>query len=201
MKVLCLTSSILDDFSISNGLVKEVMSHLKSKNSHLTITEKHLGEQPPAHLTAAVLTAIRSGDIHHLTEQQKQVYQEILHAIDELKTADMIIIGAPMYNLSVSSGLKTWIDQICQAGLTFSYTENGPKGLVNNKPVIIVSTRGGMYSMAPYNALDHQESYLQAILGLVGITDIKFIRAEGVNISPEMKEQALKQARLDILSL
>lgn len=201
MNVLCLTSSILNDFSTSNGLVQDLLAHVKAQNHNVTVTSRHLGEQPPAHLTLAVLNAIRSKDTSELTAEQKQVYQEILTSIDELKSADMVIIGAPMYNLSVSSGLKTWIDQICQAGLTFSYTENGPKGLVNDKPVIIVSTRGGIYSTAPYDALDHQESYLKAILGLVGLTNVKFIRAEGVNISPEMKEQAVKQAKLDISTL
>lgn len=201
MKILCLTSSILNDFSVSNALVKDVVSHFKAKYHDVTVIEKNLGENPPAHLSLAVATAVRTKDLSPLNDIQKQEYQEILTAIDELKTADLVVIGAPMYNLSVSSGLKTWIDQICQAGLTFKYTEQGPQGLVNDKPVIVVSSRGGIYSEPPYSAFDHQEPYIKGILGLVGISNVQFIRAEGTNISPEIKEQAIAKAKQQITTL
>lgn len=201
MKILCLTSSILNDFSVSNALVKDLVDHLKAKYGDVSIIEKNLGENPPAHLTLDVMTAIRTNDLSKLTKEQATAYQQILTAIEELKSADMVIIGSPMYNLSVSSGLKNWIDQICQAGLTFKYTEKGPQGLVNNKPTFIVSSRGGIYSSAPYDVLDHQEPYLKSVLALIGITDVTVIRAEGTNISPEMKEQAIAQAKQQIAAL
>ncbi|WP_392561425.1 NAD(P)H-dependent oxidoreductase [Orbus sturtevantii] len=198
MKILCLKSSILNDFSTSNLLINELIDHLKANNKDVSVIERELGINPPAHLTLDVLTAIRTHDISKLTDKQKNNYDEILTSIEQLKSADLVIIGSPMHNLSISSGLKTWIDQICQAGLTFSYTEQGPKGLVDDKPVIIVSSRGGIYSTPPLDVLDHQEPYLKAIFGLIGITNIKYIRAEGTNISEELKDKAIAQAKYEI---
>ncbi|WP_392563350.1 NAD(P)H-dependent oxidoreductase [Orbus wheelerorum] len=198
MNILCLKSSILNNFSTSNLLIDELINHIKTKNNTISIVERDLGNHPPAHITLDVITAIRTQDTSKLTNEQKNIYNEILTSIEQLKSADLVIIGSPMHNLGISSGLKTWIDQICQAGLTFSYTEQGPKGLVNNKPVIIVSSRGGIYSTPPLDAIDHQEPYLKAVLGLIGLTDIKYIRAEGINISEELKNKAIEQAKQEI---
>lgn len=201
MKVLALKSSILGDFSVSNLLVNEMIQQIKSKHPSVEVIEKDLGINPPAHLSLPVVTSIRTKDVTSLTEQQKQEYQDILTNIQDLKDADMVLIGSPMYNLSVSGGLKAWIDQICQAGLTFKYTEQGPQGLVNDKPVIIASSRGGIYSEGPAVAFDHQEPYLKAVLGLVGISNVTIIRAEGTNINEEMKQNAITQAKIAIKQL
>jgi len=198
MNVLCLKSSILNDFSTSNLLIGELINHIKTQNGMVSIVERDLANNPPAHLTLDVITAIKTQDTSKLTDEQKNIYNEILVSIEQLKSADLVIIGSPMHNLSISSGLKTWVDQICQAGLTFSYTEQGPKGLVNNKPVVIISSRGGIYSAPPLDAIDYQEPYLKAVLGLIGITDIKYIRAEGINISAELKEKAIEKAIREI---
>jgi len=198
MNVLCLKSSILNDFSTSNLLIGELINHIKTQNGMVSIVERDLANNPPAHLTLNVITAIKTQDTSKLTDEQKNIYNEILVSIEQLKSADLVIIGSPMHNLSISSGLKTWVDQICQAGLTFSYTEQGPKGLVNNKPVVIISSRGGTYSAPPLDAIDYQEPYLKAVLGLIGITDIKYIRAEGTNISAELKEKAIEKAIREI---
>lgn len=201
MKILYLTSSILKEFSVSNELSNEIVIHLQQKHPTAIVIKRDLGVNPPAHLSFEVATAIRTNDVIALTQTQKIEYANILESIEQLKEADLIVIGSPMYNLSVSSGLKTWIDQICQAGLTFSYTENGPKGLIENKPVIIASSRGGIYSIPPADAYDHQEPYLRAIFGLIGITNITFIRAEGTNISDQMKQDSLTKAREEIAKL
>lgn len=201
MKVLHIDSSILGDYSVSRLLSKEVIDHIKSTHRDVTVIERDLGAHPPRHLTMAVATAIRGNDTSKLNAEEKADYEAILQSINELKEADIVVIGSPMYNLSVSANLKGWIDQICQAGLTFKYTEKGPQGLVNSKPVIIASARGGIYSQPPANALDHQESLLAGVLGLVGLTDLTFVRAEGVNVSPEQKEIALAAARKVISQL
>jgi FMN-dependent NADH-azoreductase len=100
-----------------------------------------------------------------------------------------------MYNFSIPSQLKAWIDRIAIKGKTFSYSADGPKGLAGGKTVIIASTRGGLYGAdTPMASLDHQESYLSAVFGFFGITDIQFVRAEGLNFSPESKEAAIAQA-------
>ncbi|WP_392566535.1 NAD(P)H-dependent oxidoreductase [Utexia brackfieldae] len=201
MKILSLKSSILREFSVSNSLVDQINVHLKNKYVDVTIIEKDLGQNPPKHLNLAVANAVRTNDTSALTQEQKQEYQAILDAIAELKEADIIVIGAPMYNLTISSNLKTWVDQICQAGLTFSYTAQGPKGLVNNKQVIIASSQGGIYSQPPASHIEHQESYLKAVLGLIGVENIQVIRAEGTNVNEETRQHSLEQAKKTIAQL
>jgi FMN-dependent NADH-azoreductase len=113
-----------------------------------------------------------------------------------------VVIGAPMYNFSVPTQLKAWIDRIAQAGRTFTYTDKGPKGLAGGKTVIVASSRGGMYSTNPAMAgLDHQESYLKTVFGFIGITDVRFVRAEGVAMGDAAKAQALSAADVAIKAL
>lgn len=126
---------------------------------------------------------------------------DIHAAIDELASCDVLIIGAPMINHSVSSGLKTWIDQVCQAGLTFRFSSAGAVGLLKDKPTFIVSTRGGIYCDEAHLALDHQESYLQATLKLMGITNTHILRAEGVDKTQPGRELAEQNALAQIPDL
>jgi FMN-dependent NADH-azoreductase len=121
--------------------------------------------------------------------------------MDEFKEADIVVIGAPMYNFSIPSQLKAWIDRVVIAGQTFRYTENGPQGLATGKRVIVASSRGGVYSSGPAAGLDFQENYLRAVLGFIGITNIEFIRAEGVNIGADHKVKAIASARDSIGTL
>ena len=114
-------------------------------------------------------------------------------------SADVIVIGAPMYNFGITSSLKAWVDRIAVAGKTFRYTETGPEGLAGGKRVIIASTRGGVYSAgSPAAAMDFQEPYLRTVLGFLGITDIEFVRAEGVAMGDEAKAQAIDNATATI---
>jgi FMN-dependent NADH-azoreductase len=115
--------------------------------------------------------------------------------LQEFLDADVVVIGAPMYNFAISSQLKAWIDRLLIGGKTFRYTEAGPVGLAGGKKVIIVSSRGGLYTPGmPNEALDFQERYLRAALGFIGIDDVEVVRAEGVAIGPEQREAALKAA-------
>jgi FMN-dependent NADH-azoreductase len=122
--------------------------------------------------------------------------------LEEFLNADIVVLGAPMYNLGVSSQLKAWIDRVVIAGKTFRYSERGPEGLAGGKRLIIASSRGGVFSEgAPAAAFDHQESYLRAVFGLVGIRDIEIVRAEGLSVGPKLKMQALKAAEDEIAKL
>jgi FMN-dependent NADH-azoreductase len=115
--------------------------------------------------------------------------------ISEFLKADVLILGAPMYNFSIPTPLKAWIDRIAQAGRTFRYTEKGPEGLAGGKKVLIVSSRGSALVGTPYEAaLDHQEAYLAAVLRFLGITDLKVVRAEGLALSPDSRKQAMERA-------
>lgn len=119
--------------------------------------------------------------------------------LEEFLAADIVVVGAPMYNFTISSQLKAWIDRIAVAGKTFRYTANGPEGLAGDKKVVVVSTRGGFYgSDTPLAAIDHQEPYLRAVFGFFGITNLEYIRAEGIAVSPEQREKAVQDAERQI---
>jgi FMN-dependent NADH-azoreductase len=120
-------------------------------------------------------------------------------ALEEFLTADIVVIGAPMYNFGVPSQLKAWIDRLCVVGKTFRYTENGPQGLAGGKKVIIAVSRSGFYGAdTPMAAFDHQERYLRALFGFLGVTEITFIHAEGIALGPDRREAALTAARRTI---
>jgi FMN-dependent NADH-azoreductase len=122
--------------------------------------------------------------------------------VSQFLAADVVVVGAPMYNFSVPSQLKAWVDRVAQAGRTFKYTESGPVGLAGGKTVIVASTRGGVYAANPALAgLDHQESYLKTVFGFFGITDVQFVRAEGVAMGEAARAQALDNAERAIRSL
>ena len=119
--------------------------------------------------------------------------------VDELLAADVVVIGAPMYNFSVPTQLKAWIDRVAQAGRTFKYGPDGAVGLATGKRVFIASSRGGLYAGKPFEqALDHQEAYLRAILGFMGMTDVTVVRVEGVAMGPEAKARATEAALAQI---
>ena len=115
--------------------------------------------------------------------------------MSQFLAADVVVIGAPFYNFGIPTQLKAWIDRIAQTGRTFQYTANGPEGLAKGKTVIIASSRGGVYSTSDAGqAMEHQESYLQTVLGFFGVTDVRFVRAEGVATGADAKAQALAAA-------
>jgi FMN-dependent NADH-azoreductase len=116
--------------------------------------------------------------------------------------ADVVVVGAPMYNFAIPSQLKAWIDRLAVAGKTFRYTANGPQGLAGGKTVIIASSRGGFYGAeTPIAFLDHQENYLQGLFGFLGITDVRFIRAEGLALGADQRANAMADARHEIAKL
>jgi len=130
-------------------------------------------------------------------QQRENAISEAL--VSQFLAADVIVVGAPLYNFSIPSQLKAWIDRIAQVGRTFKYTEKGPQGLAGGKTVIVASTRGGVYSTSEGGrAMEHQESYLQTVFGFFGITDVRFVRAEGVAMGEAAKAQALAAAELEI---
>jgi FMN-dependent NADH-azoreductase len=119
--------------------------------------------------------------------------------IDELLQADVVVLGAPMYNFSIPSPLKAWIDRVAQPGRTFRYTEKGPVGLAGGKKALIISSRGGAIAGTPMEAaLDHQEAYLKTVMRFIGITDVKVVRAEGLNLGAEPRRQAIERALAEL---
>jgi FMN-dependent NADH-azoreductase len=186
MKLLHIDSSALGDYSVSRQLSADIVAEMKQQAPNVEISYRDLAAQPLPHWTPAVADAGtaegREGNV----------------LIEAFLAADVVVIGAPMYNFGISSQLKSWIDRITVAGKTFRYTEQGVEGLAKGKQVIIASSRGGMYVEGPFAAYDHQETYLSAVLGFLGVTDITFVRAEGVAISAENKEQSVQSAKNSI---
>jgi FMN-dependent NADH-azoreductase len=187
MKLLHIDSSITGDKSISRQLTADIVEKLTDEQPDLDVTYYNLDSKPFAYLSS-----------HAFNSEAEQ--QEGQRALKDFKEADIVVIGAPMYNFAVPAQLKAWIDRVAVAGETFHYTENGPEGLAGGKKVIIASVRGGVYS-GDLSALDHQESYLKTVLGFMGITDVEIIRAEGVNMGPEVAAKAIENAKANILTL
>jgi FMN-dependent NADH-azoreductase len=197
MHILHIDSGIFAGQSISRKLAADLLQHLQSRNPGATVTYRDLVANPPAHLNADILIAAgKPEDARTAFEKEQLALTQTLQ--DELFAANVLLIGAPMYNFSLPSQLKAWLDRVLQAGKTFRYTEKGPEGLVKNCKAYMLSSRGGSYSAGPMLALDHQESYLKAALGFIGITDVQIIRAEGVAMGDEAKANAISLAQTQI---
>ena len=189
MKLLHIDSSALGGHSVSRQLTADIVAELKLATPGLEIHYHDLAAQPLPHW-APVADA---------SDPAAALGNEML---EHFLAADVIVIGAPMYNFAISSSLKAWIDRILVAGKTFRYTENGPEGLAGNKRVIIASSRGGFYGKdTPAAAMDFQEPYLRAAFAFIGIAEIEFVRAEGIAIGEEQKVAALQAARSSIHTL
>ncbi|PVE21583.1 FMN-dependent NADH-azoreductase [Microvirga sp. KLBC 81] len=194
--VLVLNSSASGAASVSRQLVEQAVADLRAQDPGLRVVTRDLGAAPIPHLTLESATALRSADPVNQEQAAAQALSNEL--IAELKVADVIVIGAPMYNFGIPSTLKAWFDYVLRAGLTFRYTEAGPEGLVTGKRAIIVLSRGGLYSEGPAQAMDSQEPHLRTMLGFIGITDISFVRAERLAFGPEIRDQAIDGARAEL---
>ncbi len=192
--LLHIDSSPLADRSISRKLTQKLVNELKEKHPDHRLITHDFGNTPLPHLSAEVVGAFFTPDSQR-NPSQEEALKVSDQLVKEFLSADVIVIGAPMWNLGIPSSLKAWIDHLVRAGKTFQYTPTGVKGLVpEGKKIIIVSSRGGIYTQGPAMAMDHQETYLKTIFNFLGITDISFIRAEGVSMGEAAKEEALKTA-------
>lgn len=199
MNVLHIDSSPLAESSVSRLLTTSIVAALTEAYPDLQITRLDLAETPPPHLTGDLIQVVKFRNLDNLSAPQREELARTDALVDQFLAADIVVIGAPMYNFSLPTQLKVWIDRVSQAGRTFRYTEAGPVGLAGGRKVIIASARGGLYAGTPYEAaLDHQEAYLRAVLGFWGVTDIAVIRAEGVAMGPDARAKALEAAERDI---
>lgn len=201
MNVLHIDSSAFGATSASRQLSAAAVQILRDSNADVNVIYRDFAERPPAHLSPALLQALRPQPGARV-DPMREVADE-LHLtetlISEFLDADVVVLGAPMYNFSVPSSLKAWIDRVAQAGRTFRYTEKGPVGLAGGKKVLIVSARGSAMSGTPVEAaLDHQEAYLKAVMGFLGVTDVTVIRAEGLAFGPDAREQAIERALAEL---
>lgn len=197
MQLLHIDSAITGDMSVSRSLSALTVQAWVQAHPGLQVEYLDLAKDAPNHLSA-VSMGFRTGQ-NAATEAERQENAISEKLVSQFLAADVVVIGAPFYNFSIPSQLKAWIDRVAQPGRTFRYTAAGPEGLAKGKTVVIVSSRGGVYSTTEGGrALDHQESLLQAVLGFMGVTDVRFVRAEGVAMGPDAKAAALAQAELAI---
>ncbi len=198
MKLLHIDSSILADNSVSRQLTRQTVAEWTAQHPGTTVDYLDLAVDTPSHLSAQSL-GFRLGADAELSPVQREENAVSEALVSQFLAADVIVVGAPLYNFSIPSQLKAWIDRVAQVGRTFKYTEKGPVGLAGGKTVIVASSRGGVYSTSDQGrALEHQESYLQTVFGFFGITDVRFVRAEGVAMGDAAKAAALDSAHGDI---
>jgi len=202
MKLLHIDSSPLAGNSVSRALTARTVALWRAAHPGTHVEYLDLAKDAPGHLNADSLGFRMGVNAEGLSDVQRRENEISERLVSQFLAADVVVLGAPMYNFSVPTQLKAWIDRIAQAGRTFKYTEKGPVGLAGGKTVIVASSRGGMYSTNPALAsLDHQESYLKTVFGFFGITDVQFVRAEGVAMGEAAKAQALDAAELTIKAL
>jgi FMN-dependent NADH-azoreductase len=190
MKLLHIDSSLLGEGSASRQVTRSLVQRVQRDHPGLEVISRDLDASPLPHLTGADLAA---GHQPANSEAPSAGAKANAAALQEFLDADIVVVGAPMYNLGIPSVLKAWIDRISIAGVTFRYTEKGPVGLAGGKRVVIASTRGGLYAEGfPGAGLDFQETYLRAVFAFLGVTDVEVVRAEGLALGPEHRQAALQ---------
>lgn len=198
MKLLHVDSSILGSYSVSRQLSAEIVAEWRKSRPDTTVEYLDLAVNAPNHFSADAI-AIKGVAQPEPTEAQRAENALSEQLVSQFLAADVIVIGAPFYNFSIPTQLKAWIDRLAQPGRTFTYTEKGPKGLVDGKTVIVASTRGGAYSTSEGGqAMEHQESYLKVVFGFFGITDVRIVRAEGLSMGDAPKAAAISAARAEL---
>ncbi len=192
--ILHVSSSVRSTGSISRQLSNEFVAKLKSAAAGNSVVLRDLTANPVPHLTEQMMGAYFTPAEQRSAEQIETVKLSD-NLVAELMAADVVVIAAPMYNFSVSSTLKAWIDHIARAGLTFKYGANGPEGLVSGKKFYVFTSRGGVYSEGPAKVMDFHETYLRAVFGFLGVTDITFIHSEGLAMGDDAVNAALAGSR------
>src|SRR6187431_2211744 len=201
LKVLHIDSSPLGAQSVSRELSLRAVAQWQGSHAGTVVEYLDLAADAPSHLNMDSLGFRLGLDADALTPAQKRENARTEQLLSQFLAADVVVVAAPMYNFSIPSQLKAWIDRVAQAGRTFKYTDQGPVGLAGGKTVIVVSSRGGAYSANPALAfLDHQESYLKTVFGFFGISDVRFVRAEGLGMGDAAKANAIASAEADIRS-
>jgi FMN-dependent NADH-azoreductase len=192
MKLLHLDSSVLGPHSVSRQVSAAIVERLRVANPGLEVSYRDLTQTPLAHLSGPHLAAGQGVKPVASLQPDIAAGQAVL---DEFLAADIVVLGAPMYNFTIPSQLKAWIDRILVAGKTFKYGADGVQGLAGNKRVIVAISRGGFYGAGTPAAVgEHLETYLRWVFGFIGVTNLEFISADGIQVGPEHREKAVADA-------
>ena len=192
MKLLHIDSSVLGPHSVSRQVSAAITDRLAKATPGLAVTYRDVATAPLGHLSGSHLAAAQGAAPDAALQPDLAAGQAVL---EEFLAADIVVIGAPMYNFTIPSQLKAWIDRVLVAGKTFKYDANGPQGLAGAKRVIVAISRGGYYGAGtPAAALEHLETYLRGVLGFMGIQNPEFIIADGIQVGPEHREKSIASA-------
>lgn len=197
MKILQINASARSNGANSTRLADAITAQLRAKNPQATLEILDLAANPHPVLDDAALGALFTPADQRTAEQAARVALDDA-LIAQIQSVDTIVLGVPMYNFGVPVQLKTWIDAIARAGVTFRYTENGPEGLLKGKKVYVALARGGLYRDTP---ADSQVPYLKSVLGFLGMTDVEFIYAEGLAMGPDGAAKAFAEAHQQLETL
>src|SRR6201994_3394490 len=191
-KLLHIDSSVLGPHSVSRQVSAAIVDRLRKATPGLDVSYRDLTLTPLAHLSGSHLAAGQGAVPEAALQQDIAAGRAVLN---EFLAADIVVLGAPMYNFTIPSQLKAWIDRIVVGGKTFKYGAQGAEGLAGDKRVIVAISRGGFYGPGtPPAALEHLESYLRGVFGFIGVTQLEFISADGIQVGPEHREKALASA-------
>jgi len=196
-RVLIIESSARQQDSVSRQLTRDFVERWQSAHPNDQITLRDLANAPVPHLDAQLLGGWMKAEEQRSAEEQ-QALARSNELTEELLAADVLVMAAPMYNFAIPSTLKAWLDHVLRAGITFRYTPEGPQGLLTDKRAIVLTARGGIHAGA---VSDHQEPYLRQVLAFIGIQDVTFIHAEGLNMGGSLLEKGLSQAKARMAEL
>ncbi|MGF1694506.1 NAD(P)H-dependent oxidoreductase [Vibrio lamellibrachiae] len=199
-KVLIIKSSPMADNSVSGSMADYLVEQLDLKPQQYDFTVRDLSVTPAPVYDSAILNAFYT-PAENLTEEQVKIVSPSLEYIEELKTADIIVFASPMHNFSITTLLKSYLDQICRIGLTFNYHENGPEGLIKGKQAVIISSAGGNFLEESEKRKDFQTPYLTHVLNFIGIDDVSTVYAHGMGLGEEYSAQSIQQAKLSLANI
>ena len=192
MKLLHIDSSVLGPHSVSRQVSAAIVERLLKANPGVEVTYRDLSATPLAHLSGSHLAAAQGAIAETSLQADIAAGQTVL---SEFLAADIVVLGAPMYNFTIPSQLKAWIDRILVSGKTFKYSAQGVEGLAGNKRVVVAISRGGFYGAGtPMAALEHLETYLRSVFGFIGVKNLEFISADGIQVGQEHREKAVAGA-------
>ena len=189
--VLIIESSARQQDSFSRQLTQQFIDQWQTLHPTDQITVRDVALNPVPHLDANLLGGWMKPEAQRNVDEHASL-QRSNELTDELLAADVLVLAAPMYNFAIPSTLKAWLDHVLRAGVTFKYTETGPQGLLTGKKAYVLTARGGLYAGS---TSDHQEPYLRQVMAFIGIHDVTFIHAEGMNLGGDFQEKGLNQAK------
>ncbi|MGJ5044011.1 MULTISPECIES: FMN-dependent NADH-azoreductase [unclassified Bradyrhizobium] len=192
-QLLHIDSSVLGPNSVSRQVSAAIVARLRQITPGLEVTYRDVAAEPLSHLSGTHVAVAYGAPVEDPAVKADVAAGQAV--LEEFLAADIVVIGAPMYNFSIPSQLKAWVDRIAVKGKTFTYGPNGPQGLAGGKRIIVAVSRGGHYGAdTPMAAFEHLETYLRSVFSFIGVTDLEFVAADGVQIGPEHREQALAKA-------